>query len=350
MWIEKMPGWGRAALLWGVGIFLLAQLSFTVAVERWHPEWRDPEYGSRFGNLKKRMKKEPDTPLLVVLGSSRVGNGFKADCLPPPTWNGSENPLVFNMAKSGGTPTCELLILKRLLAAGIRPRWLVIEVLPPVLNWEDRTLAAPEPIPSNRFHWSDLEVLDRYAPGTRWSRKQKWLEDSLLPWYSDRYVLLSRYASSWLEPGKAVAAPFQSMTSKGWSPFPFTSVTQEQYKKWFAVARDNFTEMLANFRISAEADHLFREMLEICRKERIEVLGLLLMPEGTDIRNLYSLDVCRAINVYLQGLCREFDIELIDARTWLSDDCFCDGHHMLPCGAEQFTLRLWRDALEPKLK
>jgi hypothetical protein len=83
MWIEKMPGWGRAALLWGVGIFLLAQLSLTVVVERWHPEWRDPEYGSRFANLKKRMKKEPDRPLLVVLGSSRVGNGFKADCLGP---------------------------------------------------------------------------------------------------------------------------------------------------------------------------------------------------------------------------------------------------------------------------
>jgi hypothetical protein len=41
---------------------------------------------------------------------------------------------------------------------------------------------------------------------------------------------------------------------------------------------------------------------------------------------------------------------LIDARTWLSDDCFCDGHHLLAFGAEQFSLRLWRDTLEPKLK
>src|SRR6266568_3653444 len=140
MWIERMPGWGRAAILWGVGIFLLAQLSLTVAVERWHPEWSDPEYGYRFRNLKNRMKKEPDRPLLVVLGSSRIGNGFKADCLPPPTWKGNEVPLVFNMSLAGGTATYELLILKRLLAAGIHPRWLVLEVLPPALNWEEKTL------------------------------------------------------------------------------------------------------------------------------------------------------------------------------------------------------------------
>jgi hypothetical protein len=91
-------------------------------------------------------------------------------------------------------------------------------------------------------------------------------------------------------------------------------------------------------------------MLEIARKENIEVLGLLLMPEGSDFRNLYSAEACQTIDTYFQGLCRESNTELIDARTWMSDDSFSDSHHLLPCGAEQFTLRLWRDALEPKLK
>jgi len=352
MWISQPPARSRSALLWGTGVFVAAQLALNLVIGRWHPEWSDPEYGYRFRKLKNWVKKEPDRPPLVVLGSSRIGHGFKADCLPPANWKGQESPLVFNMSLAGGRPTHELLVLKRLLAAGIHPRWLVIEVLPPILNWEDGYLASPDPIPANRLRWSDLEVLDRYAPQTRWSRKRKWLQTCLVPWYSNRFALLSQYAPSWLEPGKTVEVQFwrHSLTPKGWQPFPLTSVTHEQYEKWFGVARHDYTQVLANFRVAAGADRLYREMLAICRQEKIEVLGLLLMPEGTDFRNLYSGEACQTINAYLQGLCREFNIKLIDARTWMSDDLFSDSHHLLPGGAENFTRRLWQQALEPQLQ
>src|SRR5713101_3283881 len=88
MWVHKLPSRGRAVILCGIGFFVAAQLALNFAIERWRPEWSDPEYGYRFRNLKKQIKTDPFRPLLVVLGSSRIGNGFDADSLPPPSWTG----------------------------------------------------------------------------------------------------------------------------------------------------------------------------------------------------------------------------------------------------------------------
>jgi hypothetical protein len=352
MWIGKMASRGRAAIFWGIACFLFAQVGLTIAIERWRPEWSDPEYGYRYRNLNDRLNKEPNRPLLVVLGSSRIGNGFNADCLPPPSWKGKISPLVFNMSLAGGTPLYELLLLKRLLTTGIRPRWIVIEILPPWLNWEDKILASRDPVPPNRLRWSDLEILDRYAPGTRSHRHREWLKTFIVPWYSNRYCLISRYAPSWLEPGKTFQVQFwrHNLTPNGWLPFPLPTVSREQYDKGFGVARDCYAPKLMNFRVSEQVDLLLREILEICRQENIGILGLLRMPEGSDFRTLYSSEASRTIDSYLMKLCGDFNIDFIDASTWLTDDCFADGHHLLPKGAERFSLRFWNEVLEPRLQ
>jgi hypothetical protein len=349
MEIDKLPSRGRTAILWAVGFFLIAQLTLMVTIERWRPDWSDPEYGTRFRNLKRRMQKEPTRPLLLVLGSSRIGNGFAADRLPPDSSQVPERPLVFNMSLAGGTPLYELLILKRLLATGIHPRWVVIEVLPPFLNWEDKILASPDPVTPNRIRWSDLEVLDRHAPQSSWHRYRKWLATCAVPWYSNRYCLLSRYAASWLEPDKTSQVQFwrTSITPYGWLPWPVAVVTPEQHEKWVQRARYEYTDMLANFRVAPEADRLFREMLHTCRHEGIQVIGLLRMPEGTEFKKMYSPEATQCIDSYLRDLCRQEETELIDANNWLEDDCFADSHHLLRHGAERFTNRLWNDVLEP---
>jgi hypothetical protein len=256
------------------------------------------------------------------------------------------------MSLSGGTPLYELLILKRVLAAGIHPTWVIIEVLPPCLNGEDKVLASPDPVPPNRLRWSDLDVLDRHAPKSYWHRHRKWLQTCLVPWYSNRYSLLNRYAASWLEPDKTVSVRFlrDHLTPYGRLPVLQNSVTREEYDRWFGVTRDHYTPMLANFRVSAEVDRLFREMLHTCRHEGIQVIGLLRMPEGTDFKKLYSSEATQCIDSYLHDLCREEETELIDASDWLPDECFLDSHHLLPHGAECFSLRLWHEVLERRIQ
>jgi hypothetical protein len=335
MLARKLSGQDRSALIWGIGFFLMAQLSLTVVIEEWRPEWNDPEYGYRLRYLRRRIKEEPQRPLLVVLGSSRIGNGFEADCLPPASWKGGQGPIVFNMSMAGGTATCELLILKRLLAVGIHPRWAVIEVLPPLLNWERISLAKRDfPLAPNRLRWGDLEILDRYAPQHSWYRYWNWFRSNLIPSYSNRFSIMS------------VVRRRYSVSPQGWIRFPFPSVTREQYEKYFKVASEAYGPTLVNFRIAPEADRLFREILDVCRQNGISVIGLLRMPESTDFRKLYSPEASRVIDTYLKGLCEEYGTESIDASQWLSDDCSADGHHMLAHGAERFTLRLWDEVLE----
>jgi hypothetical protein len=239
------------------------------------------------------------------------------------------------MSLCGGTSTCELLFLKRLLAAGIHPRWAVIEVLPPSLNWENRRLAERDfPMAPNRLRWSDLEILDRYAPQHSWYRYRNWFRSNLVPWYANRFSM--RSLGLWRN----------SLSPHGWFRSPFPQVAQEQYDKNVKVARDAYTPAMANFRIAPEADRLLREILDTCRQNAISVIGLLRMPESTGFRELYSPEASRMIDTYLKGLCQEYGTESIDASQWLSDDCFLDGHHMLAHGAERFTLRLWDEVLE----
>ena len=75
-----------------------------------------------------------------------------------------------------------------------------------------------------------------------------------------------------------------------------------------------------------------RTSLELCRACGVPA-ALVLMPEGTDFRAWYPPAVAAALADLLTGLAAEFGVSLIDARPWLSDEAFSDGHHMLPDGA-----------------
>jgi hypothetical protein len=255
------------------------------------------------------------------------------------------------MSLNGGSFTYELLILKRLLAAGIHPRWAIIEIHSACLNWEDRILAKPDAVAPNRLRWTDLEILDRYAPQHAKHRYRKWLVGGLTSWYTNRCCLLARYAPSWAEPKNVQVQWWPTQLSPyGWQKWPLTTVTPEQRKEGVANVRAAFAVCLENFRISPEADRLLREILYTCRKENINVLCLLKTPEASNLRTIYSPETNGIINAYLTGLGREYHTELVDASSWASDFDLFDGHHMLPGGAEKFTLRLWNEVLEPRLQ
>ena len=48
-------------------------------------------------------------------------------------------------------------------------------------------------------------------------------------------------------------------------------------------------------------------------------------------------------------LAREYGVSVVDARAWVPDDGFMDGHHLLPEGATTFTKRLGTEVLQPML-
>src|SRR4051812_49644316 len=74
----------RSDVLWCLGGFCLLQVGLVVAMEHWRPEYRDLEYGVKRALLRQRLQEQPGRPLVLVLGSSRVFNGFRPEVLPCP--------------------------------------------------------------------------------------------------------------------------------------------------------------------------------------------------------------------------------------------------------------------------
>ena len=323
-------------------------------VERWRPMWGDAEYGYRIKHLRQRLASEPDKPLLVMLGSSRVGNGFEADDLPPPDATVANAPIVFNMSMAGGTHVVELFMLHRLLALGIHPRYVVIEVLAPALR-ADEDWFAPGVIPwEGRLRWSDLDVLRRHAPANAWKNYLAWIQMNLVPAYSYRYCLVSRYFPKLLEPSvfysNNVNLIRHHLTLSGYSPFGVATVTPAMHQFLLGNMLTHYAPCFAQLVVSPKVDEVFRDMLELCRREQITVLGMVLMPESSEFRQLCTPAKRAMVQAYLTGLCRDYHIDLIDAGCWIGDEHFADGHHLLPAGAHLFTERLWREHLQPLLK
>jgi hypothetical protein len=337
---------GRAAVLWGIAAFVAGQLALILILERWRPDLRDPEYGCRLDRLEAQIAANPGRPLLVALGSSRVGAGFRPEVLSPYQTQDGESPLVFNMSLIASGPVMDLLCLRRLLDRGIHPRYALIEVLSPDLYWDGKKLELDICLPPYRLRWSDLPCLRAYSPRP-WNPYRNWAEEQAAPWFSSRFCLLSHYLPKWVPADVRIRETFweNSIDSFGWVNTRLVSVTSEQYRKGVDVAQQEYAAPFGEwFHVAPTVDLAMRELLDTCRRENISV-ALLLMPEGSDFRSWYSPSARANIDSYLDGLCAEYAIPLVDATRWLPDDCFSDSHHLLPLGANRFTERLGREVL-----
>ena len=69
------------------------------------------------------------------------------------------------------------------------------------------------------------------------------------------------------------------------------------------------------------------------------------MPESSAFRGWYPPGAGPAVAAYLGGLSREYGVPWTDARAWLADEHFVDGHHLLAGGAAAFSERFGREML-----
>src|SRR5205823_4062788 len=99
------------------------------------------------------------------------------------------------------------------------------------------------------------------------------------------------------------------------------------------------------FSISDVDQRAIREIVDICRREKIR-LAFLRMPEATFFLDWYPASMQVQVDDYLGGLSKDYNVSIIDARRWLPDLSFSDGHHLTPSGATAFTQRLDREFLQ----
>jgi hypothetical protein len=328
----------RAVLVWTLLIYLAVQSALIFVTNHWLPALRDPEYGSKLTGLRRRLAEEPGRELTLVLGSSRSGYGFRPELVPAQRSPAGQSPLLYNFALTGSGPILELLCLHRLLAVGIHPDRVLIEVLPPNLHQEGAWMELAW-LNINRLGWDDVQLMRRYSDRPR-ELTFNWLRNQVAPCFAQRFCIMSRYAPCWL-PWETRQDIWLGLDSWGWMIYPHTIQDAAGQRRALEFARRQYAPALDHFRITPIADRALRELLTLCRRERIAAV-LVLMPEGTVFQSWYTPAARAEIDSYLASLSREYDFPLVDARSWLPDTAFFDSHHLHPDGATAFTERFAR--------
>jgi hypothetical protein len=325
-------------------VFTALQLLALVAAERWLLWLRDPEFARKWTILDGRVTAEPDRPILLVLGSSRTLLGLLPDELPACRTPDGATPLVFNYGVTGATPAEEVLHLRRLLARGVRPRWVLAEVLTTCL---DRQGPTEEAVHMYRLTWGDLGRLRRQSLRPL-ALYETWCLAQLVPCFVYRTHVLDRYAGEWLPWSARQDEMWDRIDrSGGWrGDPPETGGQPDQQLRDGVVLRQLTPARMRRFRVSAETDRSLRELIALCRRHDIHVT-LFLMPESSAFRGRFPPDVAAWVRTYFAALSAECRVPVIDARDWVADQDFYDPHHLWPRGARTFTARFGREVIGP---
>jgi hypothetical protein len=329
-------------LAWGLCTFAFFQIALAVCIELALPQLRDPLFGDKLRQLRRWTAAAPKSKLVLVLGSSRVLHGLDAATAQRQLTAAANRPaLVYNFGLPGGGPLTNLVHLKRLLADGVRADLVLIEVLPPLLAEQVPAVELFQ-FPAERVWWDEIPLIGRYtsvAPGAAHLRFD-WCRGWCVPWHTQRFGMLRICLPAWLPP-KGREAWFTQFDEHGWVGIHQSMRTSDSYRRGLARARSDYESQLTSFRLGGPGCDALRETLASCREQRIRA-ALLLSPEGPEFQAFYSADAWLQIRTYLEELCREFDVALVDARDWTASDDFVDSHHLLIPGAARFSARLGR--------
>lgn len=328
----------RSVLAWACVCFVALHTAVHAYLEHRHPEVYDPEFGARLAVLRARLEEKPERPLLLVVGSSRLVTDFLPERLPPLACAEGE-VLPFNFSHTGAGPLINLMEIRRLFRAGVRPRWLVVEVLPPMLNTSGRSTAAHLALAD------DLPLLCRHMPA--WKAYGRYLGARVVPSTRHYLTAVRDHGPDWAF--ASIDAEFDDLGPLGGSTPLKHEASPELVEHATNAVRAQYFPGLQHFQVTDVADRSLRDLIELCRTENVELV-LVLAPESSEFRGWYAEHARQAIDGYCAKLRRSFGVPVVDARAWLADADFFDAHHAIPRGAEVFTRRLGRDVLEPLVR
>jgi len=340
----------RAAITLAVGVvvMLAIQLPLGWAIHSDRIPLRDPLYLDKFTTLRAHPGFAPTNSgralKVVFIGSSRTLNAIDAGAVGTMLTQRLARPVEsFNFAVHGAGPVTNTVYLRRLLADGVKPDAVVIEVHPVFL-----TTQFPPPevlwLSALRLRTEELPLVRQLGfpaatPGAHGCRG--WL----LPGYEYRTPMIERYANRLaLHPYPLGSLPLGN--EHGF--LRCREVSAAERKKILELSRRQYVHYLPDYWPGGCGVAAVRDSLETCRTAGIRA-ALVLTPESTEFRNWYPEPGRSRIVPVLGELTREFGVPLIDSREWLADELIGDGHHLIGTGADLYTARLTRQVLVPWL-
>lgn len=329
----------RSSLLWGLFGFATIQLSLSVAIELWLPQVRDPLYGDKLHQLRRRIAAAPATPLVLMLGSSRTVHALDAAMWDELAESRGQPVLAYNFGVPGAGPLTQLVALRRLLAEGIRPDLLLIEVFPPMLTRAPVAFDFSQ-FPPERLWRHEIPLIDRYlqSAGRPAPRAPDWYVAWCVPSYSHRFAL-QRTAWPGLLPTENCGHLLAHFDRGGWNGLEPAALPPERRAAGVKRAKGEYGHLLAGYELGGPACTALEELLEVCAGEQIAA-ALVIMPEGPTFQGWYRPGAWGQITSFINDLSQRFAVPVVDAHNWMTDEQFADSHHLLVPGARAFSARL----------
>lgn len=328
----------RATLGWSIASLALVHCILSALVGWGPPEFHDPLYGEKLDQLRRRMADAPkDARLVLVLGSSRALTGLNAKRLEQRLAERQPcSAVVYNFAVPGGGPATELLLLRRLLDAGIRPDTLILEMSPTFLA----ELAVPENLKWLESHgvgMGERSWLAAYGPLADPSLVTT-TTGVLVPWYRHRFALVRHLARGFMPSIPwGVLSPW--FDDAGWEPIGVECRSDALYAQFVAGERESLAPYFMSSKLSPASCRLIDDLLTLLSDQRIDTV-LTVFPEASVLRSWCPDEFRRKSIAFLRAAARKHGFALAEGHDWLTDDDFFDPIHVTAPGANRFTDRL----------
>lgn len=332
----------RLELAWYLAGFLTVQLAVGAGVDQLWSAIRDPEVEQEIRCLWRHRQAALHRPLVVALGSSRTKYGLRADRLNQEA--GPDGPLVYNLAIPASGPVFQHIVLRRVLAAGLRPQLVFLEVMPLSLSRRGGTPLEERMLDPARLNAEEMASVYPYYHRT-YKAWGPWVAARILPSYRHQAELGNALQFD-LPSGTIQTGAGLPLETHGWQWMDRPQTAEAvQTKTQFALSQ--YESTFDDNTLAPQPAQALRDLLATCRRENLPT-ALVIPPESTAFRSAYRARYT-GIEAYIRHVALEFGVPLHDARTWVEDDGFTDGHHLCVKGADRFTERFEREAFRPAL-
>jgi hypothetical protein len=245
--------------------------------------------------------------------------------------------VAYNMGFPGSGYFGSLFTLRRLLADGICPDLLVLELLPAYLVRAAPGDLGPEVVPRRWLRLHEMRLIRAYDSLRESAPWRPWVEAQLVPVWSHRTEIVQSLLP-WLLPDDARTDALADIDTWGARPSPTVvpaDLRERETRRAEVQYRD---DAFRGFPPSEDTYRQVEQLLGLCQDNRIPVV-VVFMPEGPLFRSWYTPAAETAVAAFEDRL-RQRGVFLIDARPWFAEELFIDSHHLVAAGSVGYTRRL----------
>lgn len=312
------------------------------------PTWRDPLYHTKANAFASVDSQQKPAVRIVLLGSSRTNGDLQGSRMEAMVTEATgQSCVAYNFGSPAQGPLASRIYLERLLAQGLRPDVVSIEIFPLVYHDADGAPAENSLTPV-RLSYSQLDLMVKHGFSASQTRGE-WWRATLNPWSSYRFVVLGKLRPAWVPVPVAATATAPNFDGRGWQGFDADpSVGAQQCVEQRRQAMIGFKSTMDKVTFQGQTAVALRELLRVTKANGIRTL-LVCMPEASEFRALMPQQAEASLQRMLADLKSEFGTHVIDARTWVPDESFSDPLHVRSFVAKGFTDRYTREAILPLL-